>query len=825
MTIGIIGQLLILISFVACVLSGISYFQSTRDVGAATSWRNIGRWAWFTMLTCTIVASGLLIYLIATHQFQYSYPFRYSSNNLPMKYLFSSFWAGQEGSFLLWIVFTGIVGAILIRTAKGYEPYVLSVIAICEAFLISMVVGLKLGTVSIGANPFATIAEAFPNAPVLQTPGFVPRDGQGLNDLLQNYWMVIHPPTLFIGFTLLIVPFAYAIAGLWRREFTQWVKPALPWAIIANLILIIGITMGGYWAYITLSFGGYWAWDPVENSSLVPWLVGVAGIHTMISQKKSASSQKAAVFLNIFAFMLVIYSTFLTRSGILGETSVHSFVDLGLYGQLVVWIAVMGLLGFGLMAYRYKELPKTTTETEVLSRQFMIFSGAMVLCAIAAVIILGTSAPIAGKIFRNKPSAVPIEFYDNWTLPLAIVLALLAGLGQLFWWNKMSLEKLNSVLVKPLGAALGCTALVLIFTPFTEGTIRPPMETVAAMSQAGFTSGIENWWHQYGMSLLLVFLIFTAFFALFGNGTVLWRIGKGNFKLVGGAVSHIGLVMMLFGIITSATFNNPLVGDANNSVPQEGSKERKNFVVSNGQTVQVENYKVKYVKSEPTEDGHTAYQLDFADNKGHTFTVKPVAYQNKRQQWILHPDLKSYFEKDIYVAVSPAASVMEQPQTPANANGGELKLRMGDSRIIGKGKFDVKFKQFDLNVDKKLVPANAQIAVSSVVEVRNTETKETRVVKPIYVILNDGKNTQEFIQNRIPDWGLAITFGGMDISKDGRDGQIKLFIEGAEVKSADDWVVVQAYEKPFINILWFGAILMFCGFGISFFRRKDDVSK
>ena len=199
------------------------------------------------------------------------------------------------------------------------------------------------GALKIGVTPFLTVAEFFPEAPVfLADPNFVPADGNGLNDLLQNYWMVIHPPMLFVGFATMIVPFAFAVSALWMKRYTEWVRPAMPWALISVMVLGIGISMGGYWAYETLSFGGYWAWDPVENSSFVPWIVGIAGIHMMLIQRKSGIGHKAALFLNMLAYLFVIYSTFLTRSGILGDVSVHSFVDLGLYNQLLLWILVLG---------------------------------------------------------------------------------------------------------------------------------------------------------------------------------------------------------------------------------------------------------------------------------------------------------------------------------------------------------------------------------------------------------------------------------------------------------------------------------------------------
>ena len=520
---GTIGELLILLSFAACAVSALAFFRSARLDGAAGAvlWKRVGRWGWGASSLFVIAASAILWVLLLDHRYEYAYVYQQSSNDLPLHYLISTFWAGQEGSFLLWILMMcGVGGALIGYVKKEYETPVMAVVGMCQLFLLSMVLGLQLGPVEIGSSPFMTLAEKFKDAPIFQqNPGFVPADGQGLNDLLQNPWMTIHPPMLFVGFSSMVVPFAFAVAALWKERYTEWVRPALPWTIGAVAVLGVGIAMGGYWAYVTLSFGGYWAWDPVENSSLVPWLVGVAAFHTMLVQKKSGSSQKASLFLSVLAYIFVIYSTFLTRSGILGDVSVHSFVDLGLYNQLLIWILSVAVIGFGLFIYRYNELPTPKEEPPVLSREFMIFSGAVLLCATSAVIILGTSAPIFGRIFRDSPSAVPIEFYNEWTLPLALGFVFLAGLGQLFWWNKMDVESVNHVLVKPIAAATVCTLAVLALTPFAMETVVVP-ETVtsnAAATEAGLLSGLKEFWLTYGTALQMLLLVFVGFFALFGN--------------------------------------------------------------------------------------------------------------------------------------------------------------------------------------------------------------------------------------------------------------------------------------------------------------------
>ena len=204
------------------------------------------------------------------------------------------------------------------------------IFSVVQAFLVSMILGVVIINLKIGSSPFLLTRDVI-NAPVFDiNPDFIPENGSGLNPLLQNYWMVIHPPTLFLGFAATIVPFSFAISGLWSKKITEWIKPAVPWALFAAATLGLGILMGAYWAYETLNFGGYWNWDPVENAIFVPWLVLIGGIHTMLIYKRNGAAVKTSFILIIATFLLVVYSTFLTRSGILGDSSVHSFTDLGL---------------------------------------------------------------------------------------------------------------------------------------------------------------------------------------------------------------------------------------------------------------------------------------------------------------------------------------------------------------------------------------------------------------------------------------------------------------------------------------------------------------
>jgi cytochrome c-type biogenesis protein CcmF len=819
---GTIGSLLILTAFVATILSGVVFTLAVRNGASGEGWKRIGRGAWWVASVCTLGSFGLLVYLFQAHRYEYAYVYQNSSNDLPTYFTVSATWAGQEGSFLLWIVLTSVIGAFLLlwfkrpkdlpllRRRLDFEAPVMALMSLANAFLLSMVVGLQLGPVAIGASPFMTLLEKFPDAPFLLAGG-IPADGNGLNDLLQNYWMAIHPPTLFVGFALMTVPFAFAIAALWTRQYTEWVRPAMPWTLAAVLVLGVGIMMGGYWAYETLSFGGWWAWDPVENSSLVPWLFGVAALHAMIVQKRSAAGHKSAIILAIVSFVFVVYSTFLTRSGILGDVSVHSFVDLGLYAQLVLWIGTMSFLGFGLFAYRYRELPSPARPADTLSRENMIFTGALILTLIGVIVIIGTSAPILGRIFRDNPAAVAIEFYNVWTLPLAICLAALAGLGQLFWWRKMSLEDVNRALIKPLGLSVVATAAVLMFTPFVAATAPPP----APAGEAGLVSASlvgGGFWDQYGTPIMMLLLTFTAFFAIFGNGSVLWRIARGNLKMAGGSIAHIGMAMMLLGIVSTGIFARPLADGEGANI----GGSRDNFIIQAGETKQVQTHTFTYVGQRINERGRPVYDIDVIDHRGREFRATAEVYESRTGQWIQHPHVQPFIEEDLYVAVFPSG--MMQPTGGGQNTDGHLLMHRGETAPLDGGEYTLTFLNYDLEPDVSRIDAprdRLEIAVGARLALTHVASGETRELAPIYAVLSDG--SQRFAQNRVPEWGITVSFAGMQVESNA----VRLVVDGART-TPDDWIVIQAYRKPLINLLWLGTIVLFSGVALAIFRRASE---
>ncbi|MDX1439707.1 MAG: cytochrome c-type biogenesis CcmF C-terminal domain-containing protein, partial [Rubricoccaceae bacterium] len=573
------------------------------------------------------------------------------------------------------------------------------------------------------------------------------------------------------------------------------------------------IMMGGYWAYVTLSFGGWWAWDPVENSSLVPWLIGVAAFHAMVVQKKTSGGHKAALILSVLAFQFVIYSTFLTRSGILGDVSVHSFVDLGLYNQLLLWILSIGVLGFGLFAYRYRELPSPKSPPAMLSRESMIFTGALLLAMVGLVIILGTSAPIFGQLFRDSPSGVPIAFYNAWTIPLAIGIAFLAGLGQLFWWRTMKIEEVNRVLLKPLALTVVSTAGVLLVTPFVEETVRRPTEFAAtSIVEAGILPGfLETFFDSHGTSLLLLLLLFTAFFALYGNLFVLFRVARGNLKLAGGSLTHVGFGLVLLGIFASSVFNDPISDGLGTNI--QGSRD--NFVVNRGQSLAVDGYEVTYVGTELNEEDRPVYLMNWTAPSGETFETRNEVYQDGRGQWIQHPFVREGFFRDLYVAAFPSA-MNEQPTDQP----GLMQLQRGESKSLNNGTISVRFVDYDLEVDPSefgFDSTTIDLAVAAIVEVGDA-SGEVVTVRPVYLITTERE--QQIVRAPVERTDMSVAFVGMQPEANA----ISLVVQGATVDT-EEWVVIQAYEKPFISILWLGTIVVLFGFGLAFFRRAGDARR
>ncbi|NQD72545.1 cytochrome c biogenesis protein CcsA, partial [Sphingobacterium shayense] len=440
---GKIGQFFVVLAFGAAIFSLVSYFFATKEP-EVKSWKKLGRIGFWINAISVVSIGAVLFYIIYNHLFEYHYVYAHSSRSLPTHYIISSFWEGQEGSFWLWTFWQVVLGAILLFRAKSWEAPVMTFVMLCQVFLGSMLVGVEIFGSRLGSSPFILFRDAL-DYPFLKNANYLSmiRDGNGLNPLLQNYWMVIHPPTLFLGFASMIVPFAYAAAGLWTGRFKEWLTPGLPWALFAVMILGAGIIMGSFWAYEALNFGGFWAWDPVENVSIIPWFTLIAAVHVMIAYRNSGHGYFTATFLALISFVLVIYASYLTRSGILGETSVHSFTSLGMSGQLIIFNIAFLVIMVALLVWRNKQLPSSKKEEDIYSREFWMFIGGLVLTVACIQMIATTSIPVFNALFGTKvaPPIDPIPHYNKWQGAFAVVVMLLTAFTQFLKYKRTDSRK------------------------------------------------------------------------------------------------------------------------------------------------------------------------------------------------------------------------------------------------------------------------------------------------------------------------------------------------------------------------------------------------
>lgn len=830
--IGNLGHFAVILAFVSSLVTAFGYYQFTVVPELEKkSWQRFSRVAFYIHSAAGITIAIALFEIIYSHRFEYFYSYSHSSKALPVHYMISSFWEGQEGSFILWIVWNVLLGLVLIRTNKAWEGPVMVVFALVQAFLVSMILGVVIGDLKIGSSPFILLRDAL-SAPVFQiNPDFVPEDGTGLNPLLQNIWMVIHPPTLFLGYATTLVPFAFLIGGLATRKYTEWVRPALPWAQFSAMILGMGIIMGAYWAYVTLNFGGYWNWDPVENAVYVPWLILVAGIHTMITFKKSSTALKSSIVLIITTFILVLYATFLVRSGVLGDSSVHSFTDLGLSGQLLIYMLFFLAVSVYLVARHWKHIPSSEKEASVYSREFWIFIGAITLALMAFQVILPTSIPVwnaivesFGGISNMAPPADQVGFYTKFQLWFAVVVALLTSVGQFFWWNKMDAKALREALVMPYVVAVILSAVIIVL-----GKV-------------------------YDISYIVVVLAST--FTIVANATILYRlVKKSTFKLAGGSLAHIGLGMILIGIMFSSGYSQVIsfnMSGLTYSNAWEDELNKEHVLLWINKPTQIKEYTAVYrgrqkkVKGVPglvnvnllksTDNvnesialgdiayrGKTYYekgervpivleendyfQIDYYIGEEYQFTLNPMSQFNTSMGLISSPDSRRFIGKDLYTFVS-AINDYEDPEWREDEF---FEVTPGETFYISD--FVTEFQGGEvMNQIDGVDLRDGDVAVKARLVVMDYDVE--KILEPIFIIRGNQVGKIPAIDNEL---GVKVEID--NILPESNQFSFKVN------RYQKDYVVLKAIIKPQINILWAGTIIMLFGFCVAIYRRYDEFRK
>ncbi|MEI6899242.1 MAG: cytochrome c biogenesis protein CcsA, partial [Bacteroidota bacterium] len=466
---GQLGKAFIWTSFITAIFATIIYlYISFKEDENRLRFRKIAR-SLFILHTATIIGvAGALYYLIFNHYFEYSYVWEYSSTTLPTRFIISCFWAGQEGSFLVWAISQAIIGAILVFRSKEWESRVMTVVSLSQIFVTSMLLGVTVFGFKLGSSPFTLIRETFPSLKdsIFMMPDYVKHlaDGNGLNPLLENIWMTIHPPILFIGYALALVPFAYAIASLMKKDYYSWIKPAIPWTILSLTLLGAGILLGGAWAYVSLTFGGFWSWDPVENSSLVPWMTLVGGLHFMIISRKQHHALLTSYLFITVSYVLVLYASFLTRSGVLGDTSAHAFGDNGMTAQLLIYLLVFLAIMIVMIAINFKGFYEKKKEI-LLSKEFWMFLGAIIVVIAAFQVLFTTSIPVVNKLLGTSiaPPIDRVGFYNRWQIPYALLIAGFIAFSQFLNYDQNEPKEFYKKLMIPAIASLILLIPFIIF--------------------------------------------------------------------------------------------------------------------------------------------------------------------------------------------------------------------------------------------------------------------------------------------------------------------------------------------------------------------------
>jgi len=495
----------------------------------------------------TLLASLCLIHGFLRNDFRLDYVYHYSSTTQALPYKIGAFWGGQAGSLLLWVLFLTAIGALMVRTNRrknrALMPYATAVMSGIAVFFLLMV--------NFFEAPFAVSAARV--------------DGVGLNPQLKNYWMMIHPPTLYLGYVGFSVPFAFGIAALaTRRTGDIWFRTTRRWTIFSWFFLGTGILLGSYWAYIELGWGGYWAWDPVENASLMPWLTGTAFLHSVMIQEKRHMLKVWNVFLIILTFSLSIFGTFLTRSGII--SSVHSFATSKIGIPFSIFLA---LIVFGSLLLLISRLPNLRSEgrlESVLSRESSFVFNNLILVGMAVTVLFLTTFPMLSEAVTGRKVTMGPPIFNMVNVPWALVLLLLVGIGPLIAWRKASKENLKRNFIGPVLAGGWVLVLLLMIEPRTYldalgGMFRalvglqvaPMFDEIKTFYPAltfatgvfVFATVIQEYWR--GMRVRL-----RRYRENFATAIVrlVWR----NKRRYAGYIVHLGIVLIFFGIAGSAAY-------------------------------------------------------------------------------------------------------------------------------------------------------------------------------------------------------------------------------------------------------------------------------
>jgi cytochrome c-type biogenesis protein CcmF len=724
--------------------------------------RRFARRAYAFFTVAVLLGAAVLVVLLLRRDFRIEYVSQYSGVELPWFYQFSAFWAGQKGSFLIWLVMGALIGLPLRKVAGREEAPAMGV------YLLTL---LGLLFILVRESPFVMLAQT-------------PTDGSGLNPLLQDPWMVIHPPIMFAGFAAAAIPFAFAVSAMVRRRYDRWAHLAYPWALGAFLVLGTAILLGGYWAYKTLGWGGYWGWDPVENASLVPWLLGTVLIHGLHMERKKGRFRRANLVFACLMYFSVLYGTFLTRSGVLADFSVHSFVDLGISGWLVFLMAFFMLGGAYLLATRLRDVPTEQNEDPLLSRGMFMVLSTITISASALVVAIGTSSPLITKglghvlptpdqltpqsstaaVWLSKlatPAQIGPSWYNLVHLPIALLVALLLALVPLLTWRST-----------PLREALRKVAWAAGFA--------------AAATAGAFAGGVRHPLH-------LLFIVLATLALVTNLQKTIARARVGGLRAAGGYLAHVGVGVILLGILASSAYDESAKVTLEQGVPQ-----------------QVENMTLTFHRFLPRQgDEKERMEVSVVRADGKRYLSYPRLFLNDRTQQVMaHPHITHLWFQDLYI--SPIE--FEPAETGAARR---LQLRKGEEATVAGSR--LRFLGFDLNAEGNALQAMQEggvVAVGATLEVVRDGRSER--VLPLYRFTTAGE--VDAPPYPLPGGG-EVVLAGIDAG----NGAVQLEVRGVEVAPGPRAkLAIDVTRKPLIKLVWYGLYVVLAGGILATAQRLRD---
>ena len=560
--------------------------------------------AHFTIL---MVAALSLWYLLLTDQFLVEYVANYTARDIPTRFKFTAFWGGQKGSLLLWALVLSFLSCLVVvqnrRRNRDLMPYTVAVLL--------GTIGFFMLLLNFATNPFETL-------------DFTPADGTGLNPLLQNPYMIIHPPILFLGYVAMAIPFAFAMGALISgRLDTSWLRTARQWTLVAWIFLTAGLTLGGKWAYEELGWGGYWAWDPVENASFMPWLIATAFLHSVMITEKKGMLRIWNFILILLAFELTIFGTFITRSGVV--QSVHSFALSSVGPFFVIFLALSTFFGIFWIAYRSRELRSEQRMRSFLSREASFLLNNLLFVSICFAIFWGTVFPILSEWVQGEKITVATPFFNTVNLPLGLALLILTGVCPLIAWRKASAKNFRRNFLTPLlvGFLSGIVALVVGVRELI------PLVFFSACGFVAMTMVYEFYKGARARQTIRP----TGFLTALTDLTLMNKRRYGGFSI------HIGVVLVFVGIIGSSFF-----------------KSEELFTVKRGEEFSIGEYTLRYEQliseKDPEKDVVRARLAVFQDGQKIDELYPEKHFHHKSEQPMTEVKIRSTLKEDLYVVLT-----------------------------------------------------------------------------------------------------------------------------------------------------------------------------